>query len=107
MHPGDSPLRSADLLAHTGWARRLAHGLVKDESAADDIVQASWLAALLHPPREELPLRPWLGAVVRNAARMRARSAIRRKQREQRTELETDAVPSAETVLLRRESERL
>jgi len=47
------------LLEHSGWARRLAAGLVSDSSRADDVVQDAWVAALAHPPAHSENLRSW------------------------------------------------
>lgn len=66
------------LLAHAGWMRALALGLVRDPSAADDAA----LATLLHPPPADAALRPWLSQVVRRLAWRRARSERRRGERE-------------------------
>jgi RNA polymerase sigma-70 factor (ECF subfamily) len=73
----------AELLEHFAWVRRLARGLVHDETLADDLVQETWLAALRSPPRAGEPPRPWLAEVLRNAARMRFRGEGRRRKREE------------------------
>jgi RNA polymerase sigma-70 factor (ECF subfamily) len=70
------------LLAHAGWMRALALGLVRDSHAADDVVQDAALVALLHPPPTGAALRPWLGQVVRRLAWRSARSERRRTERE-------------------------
>ena len=70
-----------ELQRHARWIRRLAGALLRDEAAAEDLVQDAWLAALTRPPREGL--RPWLREVTRNFARMRQRGDARRAQREQ------------------------
>ena len=64
------------LLAHGAWARRLAHSLVGEAAAADDLVQEAWRAALERPPALDRPVRPWLGRVLTNLARHRARGAV-------------------------------
>jgi RNA polymerase sigma factor (sigma-70 family) len=71
-----------DLLADATWIRSLAGSLVRDAAAADDIVQETWGAALTNPPRAEQPARPWLRAVVTNAARKLFREEGRRRARE-------------------------
>ena len=68
------------LLAHAGWMRALALGLVRDPHEADDVVQDAALAALLHAPPAEAALRPWLASVVRNFAWRRRRAATRRSE---------------------------
>ena len=62
--------------------RVLATGLVRDEADVDDLVHDAWLdiATTDAPARHE---RGWIGAVVRNRARMRWRADARRVQREQ------------------------
>jgi RNA polymerase sigma-70 factor (ECF subfamily) len=73
----------ADLLAHTAWMNRLARCLVRDDAVAEDLVQETLVVALEHPPHRDRPVRPWLRQVVRNLARMRRRSDVRRASREQ------------------------
>ena len=70
-----------ELLAHADWLRRLARALVGDV-AADDVVQETYEVALASPPKKDGALRPWLGGVARNLARMRLRSGHRRERRE-------------------------
>jgi RNA polymerase sigma-70 factor (ECF subfamily) len=70
------------LVAETGWLRRLAGSLVKDQAAAEDLVHDTVLVAAEQAPCDGRPLRPWLARVLRNQARMRGRSAARRSRRE-------------------------
>ena len=70
-----NPLRPDDpesLLAQSTWLRRLVRGLVYDESAADDVVQDTWIAALRAKPAD---LRAWTTVVARNFARRNRRDA--------------------------------
>jgi RNA polymerase sigma factor (sigma-70 family) len=69
-----------DLLLHAGWLRRFAVALVKDQDAAEDIVQETLVAAWQRPA--ENTGRPWLARVARNLAIDRWRSADRRERRE-------------------------
>ncbi len=69
------------LLAHTEWLHQLARALV-GEAAAPDVVQDTFEIALAKPPRRDGPLRPWLGGVARNVARMATRGRVRRERRE-------------------------
>lgn len=71
----------ASLLAHADWLRDLARKLVSG-AAADDAVQDTYIAALRSPPDPELPAKPWLERVLRNASRMAHRGATRRARRE-------------------------
>jgi len=71
----------AALLAQADWLRDLARKLVGG-AGADDAVQDTYVAALRTPPDPELPARPWLARVLRNASRMTHRSATRRANRE-------------------------
>ena len=73
-----------ELLEHAGWVRRLALQLVSDAARADDVVQETWLRALEAPPAHGGNLRAWLGRVVTNIAAGHARSAARRRTREER-----------------------
>jgi RNA polymerase sigma-70 factor (ECF subfamily) len=82
------------LLAHAGWIRALARSLVRDASAADDLVQDTWLAAFEHPLRSDGSLRAFLSAIARNFARSRAREESRREIREQ-VAARPEALPSA------------
>jgi len=69
------------LLAHADWLRDLARKLVGG-AAADDAVQDTYVVALHAPPDPDLPAKPWLARVLRNASRMAHRSATRRARRE-------------------------
>lgn len=90
--PGTAP--SVDeLLAHADWVRQLARQLVRDEARADDVVQATWAAALERPPRDRSNLRAWLAEVARNAARALGRADARRRGRE-RSVARPEALPS-------------
>ncbi len=80
-----------ELLEHAEWLKRLAVHLVRDPDDADDLAQMAMEEALVSPPKQAGPLRPWLGGVVRNLARMHWRSTTRRRSREQSTQwLESD-----------------
>src|SRR3954469_16105285 len=73
---------SADeLLEHTDWLTQLARALVGDASAAD-VVQETYEVALTRPPKTDGALRPWLGGVARNLAKMTVRGRVRRERRE-------------------------
>ncbi|MFT5690658.1 MAG: RNA polymerase sigma-70 factor (ECF subfamily), partial [Planctomycetota bacterium] len=95
----------AILLEHSSWASRLAKSLV-GESAAEDLVQETWLAALRHPPKTDRPLKPWLRTVLGNLARERSRRAGNRSAREEAAS-KAEALPSAATLTERTESQRL
>src|SRR4051812_48515488 len=70
-----------ELLAHLEWMGRLARALVGGDEAAD-LAQEGMTAALARPPTTERPVHPWLAAVLRNLAQMRARTGGRRRRRE-------------------------
>lgn len=82
MGPSNEDLQGAELLRHAAWIRRLALGLVGDASLAEDLVQDTWVAALRRRPSGERPLKPWLGTVLRNAARQAFRGQGRRERRQ-------------------------
>ncbi|MBI3843532.1 MAG: sigma-70 family RNA polymerase sigma factor [Planctomycetes bacterium] len=73
--------RIDDLLAHAGFVRRLAQGLVSGD-AADDVVQETWLAAIKSPPRQPASIRVWLERVTRGVAFRFHRGETRRFRRE-------------------------
>jgi len=79
-YPGHA--QGDELLRHAAWIRRLARGLVRHAASAEDLVQDAWVAALKGPAPGGRALRPWLGTVVRNAARQGFRARGRRAQRE-------------------------
>jgi RNA polymerase sigma-70 factor (ECF subfamily) len=88
----------AALLAHADWLRDLARMLVGG-AAADDAVQDTFVAALRSPPDPDLPAKPWLARVLRNASRMAHRSATRRAQREDAvTQIAEPETSAADTV---------
>src|SRR5437762_1726924 len=82
MSDAPAPVPFEALLRHRAWVRRLARRLVSDASAADDVEQETWLAALRRPPPEDRSTRGWLAAVARNAARKFGRGATRRTAHE-------------------------
>jgi len=99
------PVRIETLLREHSWVRRLALRLVHDEHAADDVVQQTWLAALRSPPERQDSLTGWLATVVRNAARTRQRTAIRREAHERRAQFAADA-PATDEVVTRAETQQ-
>ena len=71
------------LVTDSGWLRRLAVALVRDEATADDVVQDTYAIAATQAPTDGRPLRPWLARVLSNRARTATRSARRRRGREE------------------------
>lgn len=104
-----SPVRPEELLAHAGWLRQLALGLVRGAADPEDLVQATYLAALRTPPERDLPIRRWLAQVLRNVWKMRVRSTTRRATRE--TEFAAveyaEGATSPEALLARFQTQRL
>ena len=70
------------LLRHRAFVRALARSLVRDEHAAEDLVQETWLTAFRRPPRSAAALPAWLARVVRTRAQNAARGEARRVSRE-------------------------
>src|SRR4051794_6256886 len=88
----------AALLAHADWLRDLARKLVGGADA-DDAVQETFVAALRSPPDPDLPVKPWLARVLRNASRMAHRNATRRARREHAvTQIATPPSSATDTV---------
>ncbi|HEU4420502.1 MAG TPA: sigma-70 family RNA polymerase sigma factor, partial [Planctomycetota bacterium] len=84
------PFRFDDLLAHGAQVDALARQLCRDEHAAADAVQDTWMAALRHGrPRGQAP--GFLAAVLRNVVRMRGRT-------ERRAELRHSVVAARERL---------
>jgi RNA polymerase sigma factor (sigma-70 family) len=81
MSTADGIPTGDELERHARWIRRLSGALLRDEGAAEDLVQDAWCAALTHPP-EKGRLRPWLREVVHNFARQHHRGKARRAARE-------------------------
>ena len=79
VHMSDLPLNPADLT----WLASLAHALVQDPGAADDLAQDTVLATLTatHPPRGSK--RAWMAGIARRLDLKNRRSAVRRARREQ------------------------
>ncbi|MBK7876007.1 MAG: sigma-70 family RNA polymerase sigma factor [Planctomycetes bacterium] len=105
MSPAPEPNDPAQLLLHADWVRRLARQLVLDESAANDLVQETWVVALRKPPAESGNVRAWLGAVVRNLAFERARKE-RRLTARQRRAAQAEALPSTGELYARASTQR-
>lgn len=70
------------LLAQREWIERLARGLTRDATQAEDVAQESWIALMRRPPEHTGNLRSWLATLVRNTARKLARAESRRQRRE-------------------------
>jgi RNA polymerase sigma-70 factor (ECF subfamily) len=66
----------------SAFVRALARDLVVGAADVDDLVQETWLRALLRPARAGFSPRAWLAGLVRNVARERRRADARRERRE-------------------------
>lgn len=77
---------------HASGVRKLVRELLGDATAADDVVQQTWLTALRRPPVPMWRLGAWLAGVARNHARDQLRGEQRRRARERRVaRAESDA----------------
>ena len=65
---------SEALLTHAGALRGIARALLRDEHAADDVVQDTWVRALGAAPSVEGGLGGWLHRVADGFARKHRRS---------------------------------
>jgi hypothetical protein len=106
MEPPAAPIPPETLLAHTGWMRRLARSLVRDDAQAEDVVQDAVAAAMRRPPRDALALPAWLATAVRNGARQLWRGDLRRARREDAA-ARPEAVPGTAEVVARAEEHGL
>lgn len=86
------------VLAQGAWLKALAESLLRDRSAADDVVQETYLVALASPPQADRPVRPWLASVVYNIVRQWHRADQRRLSREQLEVAEPDRITPEEIV---------
>ena len=93
------------LLTHADFLRALVGRLVADEATADDIVQATWLSAIKHPPRKGGSVRAWLYRVAQNHVRQLRRGEGRRSAREQDARRSAQ-VPSAADIVQRESARR-
>lgn len=87
------------LLSHHDFVRGLAHSLVADPGAAEDVAQETLIAALGSAPPQR-SLRAWLSRVTRNGLRQRARAEGRRARREHAVARD-EALPSVADVVER------
>ena len=102
MTKSNSPSESMDLGAHARFLRLLAHRLIREEGAAEDLAQDAFVAALEQPPTNVAGIRRWLGAVARNRARLGWRAAERRRRREA-VVARPEALPSTDEIAERAE----
>jgi RNA polymerase sigma-70 factor (ECF subfamily) len=91
-----APIPLETLLAHRAWVRSVARAVVRDENAADDLEQETWVAAITTPPRHASSLRGWFGTVVRSRARRASRTQTRRTARETAAARGVDVASPAE-----------
>jgi RNA polymerase sigma factor (sigma-70 family) len=85
MAPGVNPPTSLfeQLLRQVGKTRQLARSLLGDESAAEDVIQETWVSASRRP-LPEAP-EPWLRTALRNRLLNQAREERRRAAREEKS----------------------
>ena len=93
------------LLAHSEWLALLARRLVHDPSAADDLVQETWFAVLRAPGEQVRSERGWLATLIFNLARVRAREAGSRRERE-RISAASERIDGPDELVARAESQR-
>lgn len=85
------------LLEQTGWVRQLA-GRLASGADADEIEQATWLAALRFRAQRRAPVREWLAAIARNLARQQRRSRARRAEHEERAAVGEELAATVDLV---------
>jgi RNA polymerase sigma factor (sigma-70 family) len=101
-------LRPEDLLEHLEWMQRLARALTHGDAAeADDLTSDAVQVVLDKPPLLDGPVRPWLAGVLRNLARLRARSSARRRRRDAAGGAADGAAPTPAELVERVETQRL
>lgn len=92
------------LLEQSGWVRELARRLASGADA-DDVEQATWLAAIRSRSERRGAAREWLAAVARNFARQERRALGRRAEHEARA-ARGEELPSTVDLLARAELQR-
>ncbi|HEX5050588.1 MAG TPA: sigma-70 family RNA polymerase sigma factor [Planctomycetota bacterium] len=101
-----TPLDLQQHLQQHGHALRcLAHDLVRNRDVADDLVQATWAAALDKPPGRPGPVDGWLATVLRRLHLQRRRGELRRTERE-RSVARSELQPATVDLVTRRETLR-
>lgn len=92
-------------LTDVAWLTALARTLTRDEAAADDLVQETWVAAQTSPPRGGELTRPWLATVLRRFHLQSLRSTRRRLHRS-RSAAKHEALPDTSELVERTELQR-
>jgi RNA polymerase sigma-70 factor (ECF subfamily) len=79
MRAGDQQAFEEFVIRHDGTLRRVARSFVRSASAADEVVQETWLAMLrgLSEFEGRSPLRTWIFRILVNRARTRAKREAR------------------------------
>lgn len=95
--PPPSSADLASLAAHQVRVRTLVHALLRDEHAADDVVQEAWVRTIESGPRDPGALRLWFERVARRIALNRLRGERRRGWRERETARD-EALPSSADI---------
>lgn len=104
MLPSSDPAPES-LMAQHDWVRRLVRRLVRDHARAEDVLQATWLCSLRHPPRSQAGVpawRSWIARVARNLALRDGESARARHKRES-IAARDERLPSAHDIAEREE----
>lgn len=88
-----------ELLVHDGFVRALARSLLRDQHAAEDVAQETWVTAL-ERGATAVTWPAWLAGVVRKRAGKHARGEARRARRE-RLAARAEGLPSEAEILAR------
>jgi len=105
MSSSDPSTAIALLLRERAWVHALARALTRDEDAADDLEQQTWVAALERPPSDTRSPRGWLATVLHRLAGRSRRSTVRRDRRE-RAGARPEGMPSASDLVAEAELHR-
>lgn len=102
----DSLLPDAQaLLADHAWIAGLAHGLVDERSALEDLVQETRLRAWRRPAADPARAGGWVRRIVRNVA-LRWRSSDRARQQRESAVAAPESQPSTLELVARAELQR-
>ncbi|MFT7486001.1 MAG: RNA polymerase sigma-70 factor (ECF subfamily) [Candidatus Paceibacteria bacterium] len=94
------------LFADTQWLQRVARQMVNNPTAADDLVQDTWLAALRYRGKAILNRRAWLRSLLSNLLVSQRRGETARLAREAEV-ARTEALPSSADLCERAEMQRV
>ncbi len=93
------------LLTHRDFIRSITRGLLFDDTAREEVVQATMVAALDHAPKDAGATKAWLARIAENFAKKELRARRRRTQWE-KAAAQSEGVPSTAEIVEREDTRR-